>query len=142
MPKINRGYISPFEYLYMLWVELEYSANGNETWREMNLFNYPRYNSSKDTFNAGNSNSLGVISGLKFILGGFQPLADMYKDFVDTFKPYKSQRYYVLRDLSQPLYGLKNIAKGIGCLILAPLLFLLVFAYICFCGICLLRNEN
>lgn len=40
-----------------------------------------------------------------------QPIADMYKDFIDTFKPYKTD-YYRRRDWYQPLHGIKNIVNG------------------------------
>lgn len=37
----------------------------------------------------------------------------MRKDIVDTFKPYKSLSYHLLRDLFQPLRALKNILMGL-----------------------------
>jgi hypothetical protein len=40
-----------------------------------------------------------------------QPLAYMGKDYMDTFKPFKSS-YYIKRDLLQPIHGLINIYNG------------------------------
>lgn len=118
MPKINRGYVSPLEFLHLLWVEVQNPGNVDEDLAKLRTLNYPRYNPSENMLY-----SMQFMNGLRFIWGGFQPLADIYKDFVDTFKPYKSKRY-ILRDFLQPLYGLENIARGIGCLIVAPLFFL------------------
>jgi hypothetical protein len=59
----------------------------------------------------------------KQILGGLQPLADILKDVVDTFKPYKSS-YHVKRDLLQPIRALGNIVKGIILITAAPLFFI------------------
>lgn len=59
------------------------------------------------------------------LLGGFQPWADMYKDLVDTFKPYKSTHQLWNRDIYQPWEGAKNIAKGVITLIGAPLLWVI-----------------
>jgi hypothetical protein len=57
------------------------------------------------------------------ILGGFQPIMDMAKDFIDTFKPYKSSSYLV-RDLTQPLRGIGNTLVGIGYFFVAFIPFL------------------
>jgi uncharacterized membrane protein len=58
-----------------------------------------------------------------YFLGGLNPLLSMGKDFVDTFKPYKSA-YYVQKDLLQPLRGLGNIVRGVFNIIATPLIFL------------------
>lgn len=58
-----------------------------------------------------------------YFLGGLNPLLAMGKDFVDTFKPYKSN-YYVQKDILQPLRGLGNIVRGIFNIIATPLIFL------------------
>lgn len=58
-----------------------------------------------------------------YFLGGFNPLLGMAKDFIDTFKPYKSG-FYVQRDFIQPLRGLGNIVSGLFHVIVSPLLFL------------------
>ncbi len=63
--------------------------------------------------------------------GAFQPLRDMLKDVVDTFKPYRSV-WFVKRDARQPIDGLENILKGIFELIVSPLLFLLCPIYYAF----------
>jgi len=57
------------------------------------------------------------------IPGGLEPVLGMTKDFVDTFKPYKSWNY-VGRDLIQPLSGIGNIAKGLANTVGSILLFL------------------
>lgn len=44
-------------------------------------------------------------------LGAFHPWLSMFKDVVDTLKPYKSG-FHVWRDLLQPIRGLGNIIKG------------------------------
>tara|TARA_R110002126_G_scaffold273866_1_gene418653 strand:- start:195669 stop:196586 length:918 start_codon:yes stop_codon:yes gene_type:complete len=56
------------------------------------------------------------------IPGGLEPVLGMIKDFVDTFKPYKSW-HYVGRDIIQPLKGIGNIAKGLANIIGSILLF-------------------
>lgn len=58
-----------------------------------------------------------------YFLGGLNPLLAMGKDFVDTFKPYKSG-YYVQRDFLQPLRGLGNIVRGVFNIVATPLMFL------------------
>lgn len=45
-------------------------------------------------------------------LGAFHPWISMFKDVVDTLKPYKSG-FHVWRDLLQPIRGLGNIIKGV-----------------------------
>ncbi len=57
--------------------------------------------------------------------GALQPLFDMAKDAVDTFKPYRSN-FYVRRDALQPVFGLANILKGILYLLTVPLLVLII----------------
>lgn len=59
-----------------------------------------------------------------YFLGGLNPLIAMGKDFLDTFKPYKS-RFYIFRDLLQPLRGLGNVIRGLFNLIATPILFLI-----------------
>lgn len=53
------------------------------------------------------------VYGSAKTIGAFQPLADMYKDFRDTFSAYKGL-YQQQNDLKQPLRGLGNIFKSIG----------------------------
>ena len=45
---------------------------------------------------------------------GINPLADMRKDFIDTFKPYKSW-HHVRGDLFQPAHGVANIKMKNPC---------------------------
>lgn len=52
-----------------------------------------------------------LVHGANF-LKGFQPLADLFKGFIDTFRPYKSTHHF-LSDLAQPLRGIGNILKGL-----------------------------
>lgn len=58
------------------------------------------------------------------LLGGFQPLMDMHKDLVNTFRPYKSWKH-VEQELLQPVRGLGNVFAGIllliGVCVYAPL---------------------
>lgn len=114
--KINRGYTSLFEYL----VDQDFSFA-----RKLDEKFYPdensrlRYTSRVPYRRRWNPQP---YRGER-LLGGFQPIADMNKDFVDTFKPYKSF-YYVGRDALQPFRGLGNIARGVGSLVGAILLFI------------------
>ena len=54
------------------------------------------------------------------LLGGLQPLVDIGKDLINTFKPYKSFSYFI-EDLKQPLRGVGNMLKGIGYIAVTPL---------------------
>lgn len=60
------------------------------------------------------------------ITGAFQPLADMIKDAVDTFKPYKTE-YHITRDATQPLRGIGNFIRGILLFPCTPMVFIGVF---------------
>lgn len=62
--------------------------------------------------------------GIKQLLGGLQPVFDMRKDYVDTFKRYKVGMH-VLRDLGQPIFGIGNVIKGALTLGLTPVVFVL-----------------
>jgi hypothetical protein len=84
--------------------------------------------------NNSRSNIKGLITEREITLhtqikGSFQPLADMGKDLVDTFKPYRSN-WYAKRDAKQPLYGTYNFFKGIV-YIFASLLLLIIFPIYC-----------
>lgn len=59
--------------------------------------------------------------------GSLQSFADMKKDLVDTFKPYRSN-WYAKRDAKQPFYGIYNFFKGIG-YILGSLLLLIAIPF-------------
>lgn len=55
--------------------------------------------------------------------GALQPLADMAKDAVDMFKPYRSW-WYVKRDILQPIFGIGNFFKGVGYVLASLALFI------------------
>lgn len=68
----------------------------------------------------------GGVLAIFHVLDILQPIADMLKDFIDTFKPYKSD-FYSRRDWYQPLNGLKNIITAVlDLLIRIPILAFLV----------------
>ena len=113
MPKINRGYASPFEIMPVM-----FTTVGSQR----NLL--PRYN---PTNNYNSAYTELFMDALKFLLGGFQPLADEYKNIIDFSKPYKTQRH-ALRDFFQPFRGLYNISRGIACLILTALFLTIITA--------------
>lgn len=115
MPKINKGYQSLFEYFV-------YKDYPLARWLDARL--YPDENSRLRYISEapyGQRWNPNPHSGQQ-ILGGLQPLADIAKDFIDTFKPYKAG-YHAGRDFLQPLRGVGNIAKGAANLLLSPLLF-------------------
>ncbi|GEM_PF-4287593 len=60
------------------------------------------------------------------LLGALQPIVDIDKDFVDTFKPYKTGYfgYHAVRDFLQPLRGIGNTLKGVATILITPLVFL------------------
>jgi len=67
------------------------------------------------------------VKGLSQIEGAFEPLFDIGKDFVDTFKPYRVGRQ-AGRDALQPFFGLFNVFKGIFYLVaFIPLLIVNLF---------------
>lgn len=122
MPKINRGYQSLYEYLaakdfpFIRWIDKRWypeevaRMQDESAWsNDPASYPYRRWNPEGD--------------GSVQIVGSFQPLADMLKDAVDTFKPYKAG-YQAKRDYFQPLRGLGNIARGMASLLCAPLVFL------------------
>lgn len=116
MPKINQGYQSLFEYL----VHKDFPLA-----RRLDEYFYPdengrlKYSSSAPYGRRWNS---APYAGQQ-ILGGLQPLADMYKDLIDTFKPYKTS-YHFKRDLLQPISGIGNLFKGVATVVGAFCLFL------------------
>lgn len=63
--------------------------------------------------------------------GSVQPLADIGKDFIDTFKPYRRPGQ-ALRDFLQPLYGLGNVFKGLAYILLLVPLFLIGLVVVAF----------
>lgn len=116
MPKINKGYQSLFEYFvvkdypFARWLDERLYSDENS--RLKYLSNAPYGRRWNPNPHRGQQ-----------ILGGLQPIADMGKDFIDTFKPYKAG-YHVKRDFLQPLRGVGNIAKGVANLICVSPLFL------------------
>lgn len=115
MPKINRGFDSLFEYLVRKNIPFT---------RRLDERLYPEEHSNlkytSDTPYGRRWNPNPHIG--QQMLGGLQPIADMIKDFVDTFKPYKFSDH-AKKDLLQPISGLGNIVKGIINLLGAPVLF-------------------
>ena len=110
MPKLNKQYLTFGEFLAL---PLELPADDE-----------PR---------SINTSIRGVICDRKIdlltqIKGSFQPLADMKKDLVDTFEPYRSD-WYAERDAKQPLAGLFNFFKGIGYILGSLLLFIALPLY-------------
>jgi len=61
---------------------------------------------------------------LSYFFGGLNPLLDIKKDALDTFKPYKAN-YYITRDLLQPLRGIGNIVSGLANVITASIILLI-----------------
>lgn len=117
MSKINKGYMSLYRYFVYKLPELSV----------LQFFDRYFYANESDA-NSWNPHHYGQL------IGGLQPIADIYKDLIDTFKPYKS-RYYIRRDFFQPIIGLKNILKGLFNLIVAPLLFIInTVRYACISG--------
>jgi hypothetical protein len=70
-------------------------------------------------------NYINKRSRFRQLLGSFQPVADIAKDFIDTFKPYKS-RFHIKRDFLQPWWGTVNIVKGVVTIVAAPFFVLFV----------------
>lgn len=126
MEKLNKGYVSVFNYLLDAEFPLAY-----EVYR---AFFY------RDSLKAVNApfklpphfNPQTRRGG--WFTGAFQPLADMVKDFSDTFKPYKAKRYYIKRELLQPLRGLGNIARGVGIIVAVPFIFAFSFFKSLYCA--------
>lgn len=73
------------------------------------------------------------------LIGGFQPFADMAKDFIDTFTPYRSG-WYAGRDFLQPIYGLGNLLKG--SLYLATVVLIFLFSLMIFFPIILITSNQ
>ncbi len=116
MSKINKGYQSLFEYIVIK--DLPFSRKLDEKFYP---YEHSTLKRSSDVPYSRRWNP--QPHRWQQLLGGLQPIADMGKDVVDTFKPYKSF-YYAKRDFLQPIRGLVNIARGIGILVGAPMIFL------------------
>lgn len=71
---------------------------------------YFKYNKFDDQLSSsGGDPRLGYASSF---LGGLNPLFSIKKDFLDTFRPYKA-RFYIYRDMIQPLRGFGNVIRGL-----------------------------
>jgi hypothetical protein len=83
--------------------------------------------------------SIQSPTNYSFLMGGMQPLADIWKEVADTFKPYKS-RFHFKREIKDSIlgifYGVGNIVKGIATLVGT------IFALIFFLGRALLEKER
>lgn len=111
MPKINEGYLSLFDYFV-------HKKFPGAVWLDEHLYPDRRsaYFANYDT----QSPPAQVLNPQLF--GGLQPIVDMRKDLVDTFKPYKIKSH-IGRDFMQPVRGLGNIAKGVAILPTAVVVF-------------------
>jgi len=117
MPKLNREYRSLFEYLVSKDIPFVRKINNV-------LYSDQYYKENTSRYLPFGRTHEDKIPLYQQLLGGIQPLADIFKDFVDTFKPYKIYSH-IKRDAMQPLSGALNIAKGVGTLIITSLVFLI-----------------
>lgn len=113
MPKLDKHYLSLAEFLSL---SLKSSSDGE-----------PRFINRTIFMDLPHERGISLDTQLK---GAFQPLADMAKDAMDTFKPYRSW-WYVRRDALQPIFGIGNVFKGIG-YVLASLLLFICAPFYCF----------
>ncbi len=124
--RINRSYYSFLEYLMRKRFPFaekfyQYFCPEDYAWSKLNGdYFYSRGRWDLDAFPEVPASVPWVR--LWQVLGGLQPIVDVGKDFIDTFKPYKSI-YHIKRDFMQPISGIGNIAKGIVNLIGAPIYF-------------------
>ncbi|HLB41326.1 MAG TPA: hypothetical protein VJN02_00490 [Gammaproteobacteria bacterium] len=128
MPKLNRGYIAFFDYPDLAYLENEgttsktideklYSDFANK--HQTNKLNLYLLNPYKDAYLHIEPRQYAYLHDIDDersqyelkdqLRGGLQPFADMVKDVVDTFKPYKSE-WYAGRDAAQLIYGVVNIS--------------------------------
>lgn len=105
MPKLNKSYLTLSEFLFLPF--------------ELPKDDEPR---SINTSIRGLERERG-IDAVTQLKGAFQPLADMAKDAVDMFKPYRSW-WYVKRDILQPIFGIGNFFKGVGYVLASLALFI------------------
>lgn len=131
MARINNQYKSPYEatiarYLPFIdrWLyPVEAQASKND-WLQNRHFSTRNIDleavEQKDTLLSNVSSWLWKYNRfwLKNIAGGFTPVAYMWKDLKDTFKPYKAD-YQRNRDWLQPINGIGNIIRGVLSLPLA-----------------------
>jgi hypothetical protein len=117
MPKLNIEYQSLFKYLVSKDIPFARKINNF-------LYSDQYYKENTSRYIPFGRTDEDKVPLYQQFLGGLQPLADMLKDFVDTFKPYKIYSH-TKRDAIQPFSGALNIAKGVGTLVITPLVFLI-----------------
>lgn len=115
MAKLNKSYTSFFEFLSSVRFPFARALDKELYRAERRALEKTRHrrhdpNRSKSFF----------VNQMK---GAFQPFADSWKDFIDTFKPYKSWRAYAFFDTLQLFKGLGNIARGLVSIVGAPVYF-------------------
>lgn len=127
MPKLNRNYVSFLEYYF------GNSEIVNSKWDDES--------STKERLDLGLSLRWSSTETRWWhqLIGALQPVADIWKDLIDTFKPYKymafanrskegsaspiDRDYQFGRGIMQPFLGIGNILEGALSIIGAPLLF-------------------
>lgn len=120
MARINNQYLSPYEVtiarLFPAIDQWLYPAEAEMARKADYWDNFHRHFSTRQiTLNKSWSepdDSIISFKWLKNIAGGFTPIAYMWKDLKDTFKPYKAD-YQRKRDWLQPINGLGNVLRGI-----------------------------
>jgi len=112
--KINANYKSIFEFL----VEKNFLF-----FRRLDEKFFPYENSTLRYGNDIPYRRRWNIKEYNRVLGAFQPIVNMGKDFINTFLPYKSH-WHVIHSFLQPIRGLGNIGRGIGTLIIALFIFI------------------
>lgn len=121
MLKINSDYFSPFEYIVNRKSKFSFLSP------KFTVFDKYFYPDEQTLLEEGDSPE-GIIHrrwqppSRGFLVGSLQPLVNMYKDFTDTFKPYRSL-FHLSRDLASSLRGLGNIIVGTFNVASAALLF-------------------
>lgn len=102
MPKINKGYVSLYEYL----VDKDFLFFN---WLDSLLYPYEHQHAKTSPYGRRWNPNPGEYDQL---LGALQPIADIWKDIIDINKPYKSKLFYVLREILQPLFGIAHLLRG------------------------------
>ncbi|MFI4956612.1 MAG: hypothetical protein ACHQAX_05335 [Gammaproteobacteria bacterium] len=112
MIKMYRNYISFFQHLVMN--EYSFAIKINNTFYQNQKeefeasLNQPRYTRYYRISPGADNEHLHR----RRLLGGLQPLVDIQKDFVNTFRLYKSWRH-IGTDALQPIRGIGNILRGV-----------------------------
>ncbi len=128
MPKINRGYISIADSLF---VPNKQSAEA----QALNAIDPAGLELTPDEY--AELHGLKKRTKLRVQLEGpFQPILDAGKDVANTARRYKSLHQVINRDAMQFLRGLGNTVKGVGLLLLAtPYIAIFDFALLVYAGI-------